>query len=316
MISITPLKGSKVKGLSCFRALGCVHPHPILADSVRLFYTPYPPEEEELPYLATSEDGVTFETKCGPLIGRGSWDSHHLADVDVLFDGNRWLMYYAGASIDGKKRVSIGVASGDGFCKWEKVGLALSHGRIATTPSVIRTDHFYMYYATLEGGVQTLWVALSEDGISFKPVSRVLSPFSEWNSHGLNHPHASILGDFIILLFLGYDNRCFSLGYALFNVNSPDKPIFVSRKPLLTNRGRLTCRWSHSRITSITRRIYRRWIHALVPWNSLHFYRSAFLTTPDRRVVVEDGRAVMYVSAYDALFKVPSIGVYEVLVDG
>ena len=93
MISLTPVKGFRVRGLDCSGALGCVHPHPILASTIQLFYTPYPPEEEELPYMATSEDGLNFETRCGPLISKGSWDSHHLADVDVLFDRAREVAF-------------------------------------------------------------------------------------------------------------------------------------------------------------------------------------------------------------------------------
>ncbi len=319
MLKISRRRPKKID-LSCYGALGCVHPHSIFNDRVLLFYTPYPPEEKELPYLAVSNDGVSFVPTCnGPLLNRGSWDSHHLADVDVLRAGDRWLLYYAGASLNGEKRVSIGVAEGDGMCEWRKLGIALTHGRVATTPTVIRLGEKYiMYYATYSSRVQAIWAAESVDGVKFEPVGEVLAPFSDWNSLGINHPHASLLGDKVILLFVGYDGRCFSLGYAIMNQGDPYKPVLVREEPLLTARDGLPCRLELMR--GLRRRL--RYFYSLtmglanripLPWRGLHFYRSSFLTTPDRKILKRDGKALLYVSSYDWLLGIPHIGLYEVL---
>ena len=117
--------------LPCGRGLGCLHPHAVHNPRDQapywLFYTPYPPDEAELPYLARSTDGVRFHCRGvhNPLLERGeygSWDSRHLADVDIIRVGGTWYMYYAGASwVRGTKRVAIGLALSDDGMVWRKV---------------------------------------------------------------------------------------------------------------------------------------------------------------------------------------------------
>ncbi len=322
MIELLEVK--QVEGLDCAGALGCVHPHPILDGEYLLFYTPYPPEEKELPYLAKSRDGLRFKEVCKrPLLSLGDWDSHHLADVDVL-GPEPWFMYYAGASVNGGKSVSIGVSVGDGRCMWDKKGIALSHGRIATTPTVVKIyDEFIMYYSTRkDNSTFSLNMAVSSDGISFKTVREVLTPYADWNSNGLNHPHVSIFKEkWLVLLFLGYDGQCYSLGYAFFSLEDPGQPYFVSKTPILSNRESIFCRlWRKSNLKRIFNNARLLYAKLGLPckiklpfWKGLHIYRSALLTTPDRRVIsFNNGISYLYISAYDGILNVPSIGMYKV----
>ncbi len=324
----------RVRGLECFNALGCVHPHAIHDGLIKLFYTPYPPDSEELPYLSISKDGLHFKTACPhPLLTRGTWDSHHLADVDVLKGrGDKWYMYYAGASFEGgRKRVSIGVAEGDGKCRWEKLDIVMKGDLIASTPSVLNVDgNFLLYFSTVLDGKYILMGAESEDGVHFKGVREVLRPFSAWNDHGINHPHVSIHGNNIILLFLGFDDLCYSLGYALLRKDDPFRPMKV-KGPLLTNRNNVFCKLYKNKVyrrvskdlrylySKIKKKYLVRRKRGEVPlpfWRGLHYYRSSLLTTPTREVVTFNGnRTLLYVSAYDGLLKIPSIGVTEAILD-
>ncbi len=324
----------RVRGLECFNALGCVHPHAIHDGLIKLFYTPYPPDSEELPYLSVSKDGLHFKTACPhPLLTRGTWDSHHLADIDILRGkGDRWYMYYAGASLEGgKKRVSIGVAEGDGRCKWKKLGIVVKGDPIATTPSGLNLDGDYLlYFSVNRDGKYILMGAESEDGIHFKGVREVLGPLSTWNKQGINHPHASIHGNKIILLFLGFDGSCYSLGYALFERDDPFKPVRI-KGPLLSNRSSIFCKLNRTKMYRVLSEKLK-YIYSKVKerhhdepktreiflpfWRGLHYYRSSLLTTPTREVVTFNGnRTLLYVSAYDGLLKIPSIGVTEAILD-
>ncbi len=335
-----------IKGLSCGRGIGCVHPHPIkLATGkhgfILLYYTPYPPDEAELPFLSFSLDGILFYDKflSNPLFTRGSqgaWDEHHLADVDIVYYNDLWHMYFAGATyINGIKLVSIGKAvSRDGFfwhkeakpvlvpdlsSPWEK---GTSSIKAVATPSVIPyRDKLLMYYEGFgSDGVSRILLAESKDGRHFYRIGKVLEPYSYWNKMGVNHPHVSYLDDnYILMLFVGHNGTCYSLGYALFDTYNPYKPIMTSDKPVMSGMTqlcntifkkimRITRNYSYFVFQKFVRRITNKNINTSRLFGFIHAYRSAFLTTPDRKIVLDDKKhAFMYVTLYDSLLQVPSI---------
>jgi len=71
------LSDIQVLSLNCGDGLGCVHPHAIYVEDEErpfyLYYTPYPPDSAELPFLACSNNGIRFTDECAynPLIVRG-----------------------------------------------------------------------------------------------------------------------------------------------------------------------------------------------------------------------------------------------------
>ncbi len=337
----------RVRGLYVDDAVGVLHPHAVLdtvSNTVLLYYTPYPPDESELPYLAFSKDLRNFEMyKQEPLFDRGkegSWDSHHLADVDVIKTRRgKWLMYFAGASIEGGvKRVSIGLATSSNGYDWEKeknpivtsqtMGLREKGYISVATPSVVVVHGvYYMFFeASLPSGESDLLIAESDDGVGFRNPKILLRSGKDIGYKMVNHPHASIIGpgEEVLLLFLTYDGKCFKLNYVMLDELTEPSPI--RPKPLM--RGCRTC------CTLLSKRVFKKvaYSNRFLYWNfsrlitkkninivkylpKYHIYRSSLLTNPERFLWKDnDGTVYMYISAYDAVFLVPDILLYKLKV--
>jgi len=326
--------------------LGVVHPHSlyVIGDSLPywLYYTPYPPDDAELPFLVKSSDGINFSDSGvnNPLLDRGggdSWDGHHLADVDVVKHGKRWYMYYAGASYKNNfKMISIGLATSDDGVNWVKFDgnpilspdsrywweSGTTRIRGLSCPTVFVYDGiFYMYYAAIgRDGISRISLAVSSDGISFRKVGVVLEPTYSWELLGMDHPHVSIYRDKIVLLYLGHSECTRSLGIGIGSLKDPKK-ILKSPEPLFsTGIGRKLCFKKNRLIKSINllSRAAIKYVIARFKRNTGFFtgigalYRSSFLTYPNKDIVVSSGNARIYISAYDILTNLPAIGVSEI----
>lgn len=333
-ISLNLGKRSKLR-LNLGNGMGVVHPdvhrltwrpHGI---PYWLFYTPYPPDEAELPYLAMSHDGSRFETFKGPLLNRGSrgsWDSHHLADVDVFVDGEtRWLMYYAGANTeDEEKTVSIGVATSTDGLSWRKSTenpilkpssswweAGVPGHKEVSGPAVLNVNGEYlMYYSALNNdGLYNIALAVSSDGIKFKKKGLVLKPELPWEEKGLTHPDIVRLGPNLLILYVGEGHGTRSLGLAYGDVNSPRR-LRKLGKPVLVAKGPVELGW---RMPKLLRTIARK-ANLRICWDCWFIYRSCLLSSGDGMLFDRD--TLLYYSAYDLLAGVPSIGVARARLEG
>jgi len=327
--------------------LGCVHPDAIYVPEdkypFRLYYTPHPPNKAELPYLMVSTNGYNFveDDIRNPLLTRGrkgEWDHSHLADVEVILYRGQWLMFYAGASyVDGRKIVSIGNAfSDDGFSwfknpenpllkpnpqYWWEQGTPAR--KALTGPAVIAVDDtLYLYYASLgPDGKYRIALAYLKNGNVFARLNVVLEPSFNWEKCGISHPDVVVFRDHILLTYVAdsCEEKC--LGLAIARLNDPltfkkiPNPLLKPRRTLykLFKRGRKIRRKILEHTLAKIAKYNMRLKHF---WNTLHIYRSAFLTSGDHKLFLKNSNtALLYYSAYDEVFGLPSIGLTEVEVD-
>ncbi len=321
--------------------LGVVHPHSIYNKGkvfpFWLYYTPYPPDKAELPFLAVSNDLLYYHAQgvVNPLLSRGfpgSWDDHHLADIDVVRFRGVWHMYFAGATYRGKKVVSIGVATSTDGVKWTKeekpvlvpdetIPWEKGDGeRVAVEgPTALEVGgSLYLYYsAPGYDGIQRILVAVSNDGISFKKKGIVLEPTYTWEKRGLSHPYVSYIDNKMVMLYVADDGKCMHLGMAY---SEEDPAIFKKlTRPIISPSSLCVYHYKNIKHFSINiRRIYKYTIRNVIEknllspfWNKLHIYRSSFLATPEKRVVMQNNTAILYVSSYDLILLVPTIGYYK-----
>jgi len=335
--------------------LGCLHPDVLYLNrskyakgySFWLFYTPYPPDEAELPYLARSNNGIVYSYKGvkNPLFMRGSrneWDSHHIADPDVLIDNNRWLMYYAGAKYVGiKKVVSIGLAMSHDGLIWKKYEYnpvltadidnywegGSKHVISVSTPTVIKIKNkYYMFYSSKgKDGNSYINLAISSDGIHWKKFEEnpVIKPTKEFDGKRVDHPKAVKMEDTLLLFYLGKreDRSVLNVAYAM--IDEPYNFIKYEKNPILTAETRAQinvfeeiCRMLKINV-KIVQRMFRRMCFKLLDnrcnnnyWDSWFIYRSTPLVNETREIVrIKNNLTLLYYSAYNFITGLPSIGI-------
>ncbi len=321
--------------------LGVVHPHAIFnpydPKHYWLFYTPYPPDEAELPYLVRSYNGVDFDDHGvnNPLISRGKkleWDDHHLADEDVIYTGNVWIMFFAGATYrNHTKIVNVGIALSSNGMNWMKYirNPVITHGdewwekgtgkliEVSCPTVILLNGKLYVYYATLANdGKYYISLAISKDHYNFIKMGPVIKPKYYWERNGINHPHISLVGDKLLMLYIGDDGKQKHLGLAYAYIDNPtrfyklDKPLLRASK-LFSNPLFDKLRSKNIRILKHANKLIKRNIYSPF-WNKLHIYRSSIITYPNKKVFTTRGfQSYLYVSAYDGIFGIPSIGVYN-----
>lgn len=218
--------------LPLYGANGCVHPDiHYFKDGLDgykfwLYYTPYPPQDKEYPFLVRSNDGFNFDDTgvSNPLItkGRRGWDSEYLADPDITISEKQWYMYFAG----NYKIQQIGVAiSSDGKNwikdrknpiitkkKWERAtGKKLEKGiRCPTSFYDKDEEKIYLYFSAKHDGIEEIYLATSLDGFNFniysKPVIEVGSS-GEFDSGFLNHLDIVCFGKYYWIFYVGGQAR-------------------------------------------------------------------------------------------------------------
>jgi len=143
-----------------------------------MYYTPFPPETVEFPWLVRSNDGFTW-TEAGvvnPLLtvgGQGQFDSGYAADPCVIReDSTHWKMYDEGYN---GNFWSIGVATSSDGKTWTKYfgSPIINHGTNSvrgSAPEVWKegpNDYRMLFGSDKDGVAIRLYYAKSTDGFSW-----------------------------------------------------------------------------------------------------------------------------------------------------
>lgn len=194
-------------------------------DTIHLFYQTYGNERKDAICHAWSADGTHFiRNKTNPIFSpTGSWNCGRAIDAEVIFENNKYYLYYATRTLDYSKQI-IGVAIAsvntpfDRDCWVEACGDAILipqypwEGECIEAPSVIRKDGWlYMFYAgSYNNTPQQIGLARSKDGIKWDKMSN--KPFLEngdlgtWNYCESGHPHIFRKSDGKTFLFYQGNN--------------------------------------------------------------------------------------------------------------
>jgi len=190
-----------------------------------MWYTGYDGEHLRIGY-ATSLDGINWTKEAGPVLdvgAEGSWDGEGVSSPNVLYDGKRYRMWYAG--YDGE-HLRIGYAvSLDGISWTKEAGPVLDVGAEGSwdsegvsSPSVLYDGkRYHMWYAGYDGEHLRIGYATSLDGISWtKEAGPVLDVGAEgsWDGEGVSSPNVLYEGGRYHMWYAGYDGEHFQIGYA------------------------------------------------------------------------------------------------------
>ncbi|OYT40831.1 MAG: hypothetical protein B6U89_00780 [Desulfurococcales archaeon ex4484_58] len=336
---------------------GCLHPEIILfPNSYRgfkywLYYTPYPPDSAEEVFLMRSNDGLHFtdrEVK-NPVLTRGKeneWDSHHIADPDIVWVNGKFFMYYSGSRYKGNKKItSIGLAISNDGIVWRKyennpvlkadpeIRYERGYGNalVVTTPTVIRLKQEYlMVYSSIdESGKYCLNLAFSRNGIEWERYEEnpILKPEKEYEGRHIDHPKLFILEDLLLMLYLGRRESESILNLAYTYIDNPYDWKRYDKNPILIHSNRdygeapilyrvlYKFKISDDKIKTIYRTLRRfsKKCRGTSTWDSWMIYRSTPLVDFNRKLVVNDNNKTnLYYSAYDYYTAIPSIGVIDI----
>ncbi|NUM75140.1 discoidin domain-containing protein [candidate division KSB1 bacterium] len=184
--------------------------------------------------LATSEDGITWQKYEGnPVIKRGAagtWDSHTVYHPKVVFDGSKFMMWYAGS--DGAY-VKGGLATSTDGVVWNKYsnnpvllpGVAGSWDEYNVWPSsgvVFKDGIFHLLYTGVNFANPSnspIGLAISADGITWEKsgVNPVLQsgPVGSWDHEGLGNGSLHFDGNRFRLWYSAHDaSDSWHIGYA------------------------------------------------------------------------------------------------------
>lgn len=339
---------TKVLDLPKGNAIGFVHPDVIYFpkgyDNYRfwMFYTPYPPDEEELPFLLRSNDLNTFSSKgvSNPLFKTGigdSWDNHHLADLDVVYTQKKWYMYFSGAKfVNNQKFSNIGLAFSKNGKSWKKYsnnplfdpssikGIKTNSNALKTitTPSVIvYRKKFYMVISL--DIMNGLFLAISKDGIHFEFIddNPIIDISENWEKLGINHPKLFFFNDKFYLYYVGRNNmEEYQLGFA--QANSDDISTWKKSKlnPILSAKRDLKEKIAFTILNTLGRThlpgeftLKKSFSMIPMPWDSFYIYRSCPIVSGEGELEIVDGAYYLFVSAYDLIG--PKIGIMKVELD-
>lgn len=184
--------------------------------------------------LATSEDGITWQKYEGnPVIKRGAagtWDSHTVYHPKVVFDGSKFMMWYAGS--DGAY-VKGGLATSTDGVVWNKYpnnpvllpGVAGSWDEYNVWPSsgvVLKDGIFHLLYTGVNfanSSNSPIGLAISADGMTWEKggVNPVLQsgPVGSWDHEGLGNGSLHFDGNRFRLWYSAHDaSDSWHIGYA------------------------------------------------------------------------------------------------------
>lgn len=160
--------------------------------------------------FASSADGVTWTKSSGPVLApgpEGAWDGAFVGLGSVVWDGNRFLMWYVGAGFTSFQTGAVGMATSPDGINWGKYAgnpvlrPSSIDQRLITTPYVIKpfgSPLYNMWYAARRSAdppsssVLRIIYATSLDGINWdKFATSALSPSDEpsaWDSGSVYAP--------------------------------------------------------------------------------------------------------------------------------
>ena len=210
-----------------------VYPPYVLLDGsqFRMWYSAHDFEEWSINY-ATSEDGVTWERYAGNPLMRaahdGRWDENFISEPSVLWNGERFEMWYNGGS-ERTSTLRVGYArSDDGLAwhKWEPDEWVLDVGALGEWDdfSVARVHVLYdggryqMFYEGHDAASWRLGYAWSEDGVTWhkeagNPIVD-LGPEDAFDSVTVAEPYVLFDGQTYRLYYSGYDGDKYRIGLA------------------------------------------------------------------------------------------------------
>jgi predicted GH43/DUF377 family glycosyl hydrolase len=206
---------------------GASNPSVIFKDyEYKMWYTGFDGEHMRIGY-ATSIDGTNW-TKYSPnpvldLGTQKSWDSIHIANPSVLFDGITYKMWYTGFDGD---HIRIGYANSADGIHWEKfpenpvldIGAWGSNKNSDVwSPSVVFDGVEYkMWYTGFDGNMK-IGFARSSDGIHWtKANAPVLDMgiWGSWDDRGAWSPSVLLDGFEYKMWYTGWNGVSAGIGYA------------------------------------------------------------------------------------------------------
>lgn len=206
---------------------GISNPSVIFKDhEYRMWYTGFDEEHMRIGY-ATSIDGINWtKYSSNPVLDLGtqkSWDSVHIANPSVLYDGITYKMWYTG--FDGE-HIRIGYANSPDGINWVKYSdnPVLDIGAWGSnrdsdvwSPCVIFDGvEFKMWYTGFDGNMK-IGFARSADGIHWiKASAPVLNmgSWGSWDDRGVWAPSVLLDGFEYKMWYTGWNGVSVGIGYA------------------------------------------------------------------------------------------------------
>ena len=211
-----------------------VYPPYVLFDGqqFRMWYSAHDFEEWSINY-ATSTDGVVWDKyPANPLMRAahdGRWDENFISEPSVLWNGQRFEMWYNGGS-ERTSTLRVGYAwSDDGLAwhKWEPDEWVLDVGPLGAWDdfSVARVhvlcdgERYQMFYEGHDVASWRLGYAWSEDGVTWhkdadnNPILDLGSP-GAFDSATAAEPYVIFDGETYWLYYSGYDGDKYRIGLA------------------------------------------------------------------------------------------------------
>jgi len=175
---------------------------------------------------AYSIDGIEWTKHPKPVLDLGPslWDDYGVSHPTVLFDGDKYHMWYTG--YDGSTN-RIGYATSPDPINWKKhpnnpvldIGPKIWDSYWVQSPTVFFDGiEYHMWYAGLDGTNYRIGYAKSADPINWKkhPNNPVLDlgASGEWDDYGVGYPTVLFDGDNYRMWYNGYDASNWRIGYA------------------------------------------------------------------------------------------------------
>lgn len=193
----------------------------------KMWFTGFDGKNMRIGY-ATSPDGINWvKSQNNPILDLGqygSWDSIHVANPTVLFDGIIYKMWFTG--FDGE-HMRIGYANSPDGIHWEKCyeNPVLNIGAWGEnknsdvwSPSVVFDGISYkMWFASFDGNMK-IGYAQSSDGIHWE--KNALSPaldlgnWGSWDDRGVWAPSVLLDGFEYRMWYSGWNGNNVGIGYA------------------------------------------------------------------------------------------------------
>jgi predicted GH43/DUF377 family glycosyl hydrolase len=227
-----------------------VYPPYVLFDGeqFRMWYSAHDFEEWSINY-ASSADGVIWERHPGNPLMRaahdGRWDENFISEPSVLWNGQRFEMWYNGGS-ERTGTLRVGYASSDGGLAWHKpepdewvvdVGPlgAWDDFSVARVHVLYDGERYQMFYEGHDGNAHMSWrvgYAWSEDGVTWHkdPSNPIvdMGPSGEFDDSTVSEPYVIFDGRTYWLYYSAYDGDKYRIGLAT------ARPIYESKGVLIS----------------------------------------------------------------------------------
>ncbi|MGQ9610825.1 MAG: peptidoglycan-binding protein [bacterium] len=208
---------------------------------------------------ATSKDGIHWEKYPGnPVLDLGepgSWDSEHVANPTVLYDGSIYKMWYTGCN----KNMQIGYATSKDGIHWEKYqgNPVIDLGAWLTcpqsdiwSPSVVFDGVEYkMWYTSFDDHMR-IGYATSLDGIHWSKYTSApvldLGISGTWDDRGVWAPCVIFHNSEYKMWYTGWNGDSVRIGFAL----SRDGINWVKRFPIPALETGTTGEWDYHYVST------------------------------------------------------------------